>query len=100
MILGINDLIVDFCGWDEVKAAYRLLSNKKVDGQKILEPHSACTEERMRKYPIVLCIQDHIVTHKSILMFINECLRVMFWQRMPEKSVFSVWNTGIKINLF
>jgi hypothetical protein len=45
-------------GWDEIKAAYRLLSNKKVDGQKILEPHYACTEERMRKYPVVLCIQD------------------------------------------
>ncbi len=45
-------------GWDEIKAAYRLLSNKKVDGQKILEPHYACTEERMREHPIVLCIQD------------------------------------------
>ena len=45
-------------GWDEIKAAYRLLSNEKVDGQKLLEPHYACTEERMRQHPIVLCIQD------------------------------------------
>ena len=45
-------------GWKEVKAAYRLLSNKKVDGQKILEPHYACTEEQMREHPVVLCIQD------------------------------------------
>ena len=45
-------------GWKEVKAAYRLLSNEKVDGQKILEPHYSCTEERMRKEAVVLCIQD------------------------------------------
>lgn len=45
-------------GWDDIKAAYRLLSNEKVDGQKILEPHYACTEKRMQEYPVVLCIQD------------------------------------------
>jgi hypothetical protein len=45
-------------GWGETKAAYRLLSNDKVDGQKVLEPHYACTEERMQEHPVVLCIQD------------------------------------------
>ncbi|MBF0461516.1 MAG: hypothetical protein HQL87_08980 [Magnetococcales bacterium] len=45
-------------GYREIKAAYRLLSNEKVDAQKILEPHYANTGERMRKQSIVLCIQD------------------------------------------
>jgi hypothetical protein len=45
-------------GWGETKAAYRLFDNDKVDGQKILEPHYACSMERMREHPIVLCIQD------------------------------------------
>lgn len=45
-------------GWPEIKAAYRLLDNDKVNGQKILEPHYACTEERIRQHPVALCIQD------------------------------------------
>ena len=45
-------------GYGEIKAAYRLLSNEKVDAQKILEPHYASTGERMRKQSVVLCIQD------------------------------------------
>jgi IS4 transposase len=47
------------CGaWKEVKAAYRLLDNEKVDGQKILEPHYGCTGERMQRESVILCIQD------------------------------------------
>ena len=45
-------------GWKEIKASYRLLSNEKVNGQKILEPHYGCTEDRMREESVVLCIQD------------------------------------------
>jgi len=45
-------------GWAETKAAYRLFDHEQVDGQKILEPHYACSEERIRQHPVVLCIQD------------------------------------------
>ena len=45
-------------GWPETKAAYRLFDHEQVDGQKILEPHYTCSEERIRQHPIVLCIQD------------------------------------------
>jgi hypothetical protein len=45
-------------GWGETKAAYRLFDNDKITGEGILEPHRACTIERMKSYPIVLCIED------------------------------------------
>ena len=45
-------------GWAETKATYRLLDHPEVTGDAILAPHIACTEERLRAYPRVLCIQD------------------------------------------
>lgn len=42
----------------EVVAAYRFFDNENVTAQKILEPHSACAEQRARTYPVVLAIQD------------------------------------------
>ncbi len=45
-------------GWDETKAAYRLLDSDKVTAQKLLEPHYRCTRERMMEHDTVLCIQD------------------------------------------
>ena len=45
-------------GWNETKAAYRLFDNDKVTGEGLLEPHRACTIERMKSYPIVLCVED------------------------------------------
>ena len=45
-------------GWDETKAAYRLFDHPDVTAGRVLAPHIACTEERLRAYPRVLCIQD------------------------------------------
>lgn len=45
-------------GWAETQAAYRFLSNAKADWQALLEPHWACSLERMRGHAVVLNIQD------------------------------------------
>ena len=45
-------------GWDETKATYRFFDNDKTTGEGILEPHRACTIERMQSYPVVLCVED------------------------------------------
>ena len=47
------------CGdWAETKGAYRFLSQKKVGWEKILGPHMASTEARIRQHPVALCLQD------------------------------------------
>ena len=45
-------------GWAETKAAYRLFDHERVGPQAVLEPHDACSEQRLGDYPLVLCIQD------------------------------------------
>jgi hypothetical protein len=45
-------------GWDETKAAYRLFDHPAVTAERVLAPHSACTVERLREHPRVLCVQD------------------------------------------
>ena len=45
-------------GWDETKAAYRLFDHPAVTAEGVLAPHIACTEERLRAHPRVLCVQD------------------------------------------
>jgi hypothetical protein len=45
-------------GWGETRAAYRLFDHPEVTAERVLAPHLACTEERLRAYPRVLCIQD------------------------------------------
>ena len=45
-------------GWAETQAAYRFLSNPRTDWQALLEPHWACSLERMRGHKVVLNIQD------------------------------------------
>jgi len=45
-------------GWDETRAAYRLFDHAEVTAQRVLSPHIACTEARLRAHPRVLCIQD------------------------------------------
>jgi hypothetical protein len=45
-------------GWDETRAAYRLFDNPEVNAERVLAPHIACTEQRLRAHPRVLCIQD------------------------------------------
>jgi hypothetical protein len=45
-------------GWPETKAAYRLFDHPGVTCDAVLAPHIACTEQRLRAYPRVLCIQD------------------------------------------
>lgn len=45
-------------GWGETRAAYRLFDHAEVTAEAVLAPHIACTEERLRAHPRVLCIQD------------------------------------------
>jgi hypothetical protein len=45
-------------GWGETRAAYRLFDHPQVSAERVLAPHIACTEERLRAHPRVLCIQD------------------------------------------
>ena len=45
-------------GWAETQAAYRLLAHERVDWEAVLAPHWDCRVERMRRYPLVLCVQD------------------------------------------
>jgi hypothetical protein len=45
-------------GWPETKAAYRLFDHDRVGPQEVLEPHYACSEQRLGEHPLVLCIQD------------------------------------------
>jgi hypothetical protein len=45
-------------GWDETRAAYRLFDHAEVSAERVLAPHIACTEARLRAHPRVLCIQD------------------------------------------
>jgi hypothetical protein len=45
-------------GWGETRAAYRLFDHPEVTAERVLAPHIACTEARLRAHPRVLCIQD------------------------------------------
>jgi hypothetical protein len=45
-------------GWHETRAAYRLFDHDEVSAERVLAPHIACTEARLREHPRVLCIQD------------------------------------------
>lgn len=45
-------------GWAETQGAYRFLSNAKTEWQTLLQPHWACSEERMRSHAVVLNAQD------------------------------------------
>jgi hypothetical protein len=45
-------------GWDETKAAYRLFDHPAVTAERVLAPHVACTQERLRAHRRVLCVQD------------------------------------------
>ncbi len=44
--------------WAATKASYRLFNNDKATVEKILEPHQQQTQERMKKYALVLAVQD------------------------------------------
>lgn len=44
-------------GWAEAVAAYRFLSNEKVEWRDILAPHVEQTRRRMSEHPVVLCLQ-------------------------------------------
>jgi hypothetical protein len=44
--------------WAATKASYRLFDNAKVTADKVLEPHQVQVEERMKRYPLVLAVQD------------------------------------------
>ena len=57
-------------GWAETAAAYRFMSNKRVNEQKIIAPHIQSTKERMRNEKMVLCIEDttelDFTSHKAV----------------------------------
>ncbi len=44
--------------WAETQGAYRLFQNARVTVQKLLAPHLAATQARMREHPVVLLVQD------------------------------------------
>lgn len=45
-------------GWAETQGAYRFFGQEELDWRDLLAPHAACTRERMRPHPVVLCLQD------------------------------------------
>jgi hypothetical protein len=45
-------------GWAETQAAYRFLSNERVEAGEIREGHSRATLKRMACEPVVLIVQD------------------------------------------
>jgi len=45
-------------GYAEMTAAYRFFDNQKVTYDKILEPHTHKTHDRVREQAVVLCVQD------------------------------------------
>jgi Transposase Tn5 dimerisation domain/Transposase DNA-binding len=47
-----------FPSWAETLAAYRFFDNGKVTAEKVLEPHRDATLERIKQFPVVLCVQD------------------------------------------
>lgn len=53
-----GSLPLAFQGWAETFAAYRFFDNDKVTAEKVLEPHRDATLERVRQFPVVLCVQD------------------------------------------
>lgn len=44
--------------WAATKASYRLFANDHVTAEEILRPHQLRTQERMKKQPLVLAVQD------------------------------------------
>ncbi len=44
--------------WADLKAAYRFLSNMRVQADAIQEPHREQTRARCVEHPVVLCLQD------------------------------------------
>jgi len=44
--------------WAETLGVYRLLQHKRVTPQRLLAPHCAATQARMREHPVVLLVQD------------------------------------------
>ena len=45
-------------GWKEANAAYRFFGNRRVQAEKILQPHREATLKRIAEHPVVLLIQD------------------------------------------
>ena len=45
-------------GRAEMKAAYRFFDNDKVTFEKVIEPHTSRTKERMAEQKVVLLVQD------------------------------------------
>jgi hypothetical protein len=45
-------------GRAEIKAAYGFFDNEKVTFDKVLQPHSECTRQRMAEHEVVLVVQD------------------------------------------
>ena len=50
-------------GWTETQAAYRLLAHEEVTWEQVLAPHWDWSMERMRRQPVILCVQDLSLIH-------------------------------------
>ena len=44
--------------WSDLKAAYRFLSNSRIDAQAVGGPHRAWTRRQCALHPVILCVQD------------------------------------------
>lgn len=45
-------------GWSETVVTYRFFDNNSIDWRALIAPHWQQTQERMRTYPVVLCLED------------------------------------------
>ncbi|WPL14291.1 IS4/Tn5 family transposase DNA-binding protein [Thiorhodovibrio litoralis] len=74
-------------GWYETRAAYRFFDHPTVTAEQILAPHFACTEERPREHPRVLCIQDTSELDYTIPLPISPRPSVVRgWTQLPSSA--------------
>ena len=82
-------------GWDETRAAYRLFDHDAVTAERVLAPHIACTEARLRAYPRVLCIQD--TTELLCCAQHNSCYAksIFMRTRRSEEQKYTIKTNGL-----
>jgi hypothetical protein len=98
-----GDSIPNACqSWTETKAAYDFFANDKITPEAILHSHRLNTIERMKKYAVVLLIQDttklDYSTHKST-KGLGPYTRALFSLGLLMHSVLAVSPSGIPLGL-
>jgi hypothetical protein len=86
-------------GWAETQAAYRFFDNDKVTFEKVLEPHSNATLERIRTQPVVLLPQDTT----DCIRVVNKGAMGMGTFRIPDsgnepRTAYLLNNMGVSLN--